>query len=327
MQDRPTTDRMDFAFILDPLPSLKAYKDSSVAMMRALARRGHRVLALAPTDLRWEEGTTRAAMRPLDVRDDDDDWYGEGEARIMRLAEVDAVMMRKDPPFDLEYLYATHLLELAQNEGARVFNRPRALRDYNEKLAIASFAQFTTPTLVARDVDALQAFLDVHGDVIVKPLDGMGGASIFRVRRDDPNRNVIFETVSRLGARTVMVQRYIPEIADGDKRIILIAGEPVPYALARIPKPGETRGNLAAGGRGVAQPLSERDMEIARSIGPGLWSEGLLVVGLDVIGPFLTEVNVTSPTCFVEIAQQTGFDAAGVLADRLVAIVGEKRPV
>jgi glutathione synthase len=318
---------MDFAFILDPLPSLKAYKDSSVAMMRALAKRGHRVLALEPSELRWEEGTTRAAMRPLELRDDDHDWYREGDTRIARLADVDAVMMRKDPPFDLEYLYATHLLELAQNEGARVFNRPRALRDYNEKLAIATFAQYTAPSLVTRDVEALQAFLDVHGDVIVKPLDGMGGVSIFRVGRDDPNRNVIFETVSRYGARTVMVQRYIPEIVDGDKRVILIAGEPVPYALARIPKPGETRGNLAAGGRGVAQPLSARDLEIARGVGPRLWSEGLLVVGLDVIGAYLTEVNVTSPTCFVEIAQQTGFDAAGLLADRLVALAAGKRPV
>jgi len=318
---------MDFAFILDPLPSLKAYKDSSVAMMRALARRGHHILALEPADLRWQEGATRAAMRPLELRDDDDDWYAEGARRDVRLADVDAVMMRKDPPFDLEYLYATHLLELAQGEGARVFNRPRALRDYNEKLAIATFAQYTAPSLVTRAVDALHGFLDAHGDVIVKPLDGMGGTSIFRVRRDDPNRNVIFETVSRDGGRTVMIQRFIPEIADGDKRVILIAGEPVPYALARIPKPGETRGNLAAGGRGVARPLSERDLEIARGVGPRLWSEGLLVVGLDVIGAYLTEVNVTSPTCFVEIAQQTGFDAAGMLADRLVDLAGANRGV
>ena len=315
---------MDFAFILDPLAALKAYKDSSVAMMRALARRGHRVLALEPSDLRWEHGTTSAAMRPLELSDDDEAWYREGEPRIVRLADVAAVMMRKDPPFDLEYLYATHMLELAQGEGARVFNRPRALRDYNEKLAIATFAQYTAPTLVTRDIDAQQAFLDSHGDVIVKPLDGMGGTSIFRVRRDDPNRNVIFETVARYGARTVMVQRYIPEIVDGDKRVLLIAGEPVPYALARIPKPGETRGNLAAGGRGVAQPLSARDLEIARGVGARLWSDGLLVVGLDVIGAYLTEVNVTSPTCFVEIGQQTGFDVAGVFADRLIALSGER---
>jgi glutathione synthase len=316
---------MDFAFILDPLPSLKAYKDSSVAMMRALHGRGHRILALEPSDLRWEQGATRARVRALELFDDDHDWYRAEDGELVRLADVDAVMMRKDPPFDLEYLYATHLLDLAQNEGARVYNRPRALRDYNEKLAIATFAQYTAPTLVTRDLEALQAFLDAHGDVIVKPLDGMGGTSIFRVRRDDPNRNVIFETVARFGSRTVMVQRYIPEIADGDKRVILIAGEPVPYALARIPKPGETRGNLAAGGRGVAQPLSARDLEIANGVGPHLWADGLLVVGLDVIGPYLTEVNVTSPTCFVEIAQQTGFDAAGRLADRLIELVRAPR--
>lgn len=312
---------MDFAFVLDPLPTLKAYKDSSVAMMRALAQRGHRILAFEPWEMRWEQGATRATMRPLEIFDDDDAWYREGDPRLVRLADVDAVLMRKDPPFDLEYLYATHLLQLAQGEGARVFNRPRALRDYNEKLAIAAFAEYTAPTLVSRDLDALQGFLDVHGDVIVKPLDGMGGTSIFRTRRDDPNRNVIFETVAHYGRRTVMVQRYIPEIVDGDKRVILIAGEPMPYALARIPKPGETRGNLAAGGRGVAQPLSSRDLEIAKGVGPRLWAEGLLVVGLDVIGPYLTEVNVTSPTCFVEIAEQTGFDVAGVFADRLVELV------
>ncbi|HVF62652.1 MAG TPA: glutathione synthase [Casimicrobiaceae bacterium] len=312
---------MDFAFILDPLPTLKAYKDSSVAMMRALARRGHRIHALGPADLRWEKGNVRAPMRPLGVFDDDHDWYREGDASDLRLADVDAVLMRKDPPFDLEYLYATHLLELAEHEGARVFNKPRALRDYSEKLAIAKFASFTAPTLVARDVGALHAFVDAHGDAIVKPLDGMGGTSIFRVRSDDPNRNVIFETVAQFGARTVMIQRYIPEIADGDKRILIIGGAPVPFALARIPKPGETRGNLAAGGRGVARPLTDRDREIAESVAPTLVADGLLVVGLDVIGPYLTEVNVTSPTCFVEITAQTGFGVAELFADALLAAV------
>ncbi len=227
-------------------------------------------------------------------------------------------MMRKDPPFDMEYVYSTYLLEAAEREGARVFNRPRAIRDHNEKLAIAKFGEFIAPTRVTRDVDELQAFVDAEGDVIVKPLDGMGGASVFRVRRDDPNRNAILEAVGRDGARTVMIQRYLPEIAEGDKRVLLIAGEPVPYALARIPKAGETRGNLAAGGRGVARPLTTRDREIAQALGPALWAEGLLVVGLDVIGACLTEVNVTSPTCFVEIAEQTGFDVAGMLADALV---------
>jgi len=308
---------MDFAFILDPLPALKAYKDSSVAMMRALAKRGHAIATLGPADLRWEQGAVRAPVRPVELFDEDDNWYSEGDPKLARLADFAAVLMRKDPPFDLEYLYATQLLELAEREGARVFNRPQALRDYNEKLAIAKFAEYTAPTLVTRDIAALHAFIDAQQDVIVKPLDGMGGTSIFRVRRDDPNRNVILETVAHFGTRTVMIQRYLPEIAEGDKRVLVIAGEVVPYALARIPKPGETRGNLAVGGRGVARPLSPRDLEIARGVGPRLWADGLLVVGLDVIGPSLTEVNVTSPTCFVEIAQQTGFDVAGMFADAL----------
>jgi glutathione synthase len=313
---------MDFAFVVDPLPSLKAYKDSSVAMMRALAARGHRVFALGQSDIVWDRGTVRARARPLEVRDDDHDWYREGEPVSRRLADFAAVMMRKDPPFDMEYVYSTYLLEAAEREGARVYNRPRAIRDHNEKFAIAKFARFIAPTRVTRDEGELQAFVDAEGDAIVKPLDGMGGASVFRVRRDDPNRNAIIEAVGRNGARTVMIQRYLPEIADGDKRVLLIAGEPVPYALARIPKAGETRGNLAAGGRGVARPLTARDREIAESLGPLLWAEGLLVVGLDVIGACLTEVNVTSPTCFVEIAEQTGFDVAGMLADALVREAG-----
>ncbi len=316
---------MDFAFILDPLPALKAYKDSSVAMMRALARRGHRLFALEPCDLRWEEGATRARVRSLQVLDDDTDWYRAGTAELRALADFAAVMMRKDPPFDMEYVYSTYLLEAAEREGARVFNRPRAIRDYNEKFAISLFAEFAVPTLVTRDVEALQAFIDSHRDVVVKPLDGMGGASVFRVRDDDVNRNVILETVSQLGARTVMIQRYLPEIARGDKRILIVAGKPVPFSLARIPKEGETRGNLAAGGRGEARPLDERDLEIATSMGPKLWADGLLVVGLDVIGRSLTEVNVTSPTCFVEIGEQTGFDAAGMLADALIAEAGIRK--
>jgi glutathione synthase len=314
-----TGDAMDFAFILDPLPTLKAYKDSSVAMMRALASRGHAIYALGPADLCWDARGMTARAAPLRLHADDHDWYAAGEPVERALASFAAVLQRKDPPFDLEYLYATYLLEYAEREGTRVFNRPRAIRDYNEKFAIARFAQFIAPSRVTRDAALLHAFIDEHADVILKPLDGMGGMSVFRVRRDDPNRNVIVETVSREGERTVMAQRYIPAISEGDKRVILIAGEPVPYALARIPKPGETRGNLAAGGRGVAQPLTAREREIATALGPALAAEGLLVVGLDVIGGFLTEVNVTSPTCFVEIAQQTGFDVAAMFADALLA--------
>jgi glutathione synthase len=308
---------MDFAFVLDPLPSLKAYKDSSVAMMRALAARGHRVFALEPADIFWDTRGTRARVVPLTLEADNHQWYYAGAPEDRALNEFAATLMRKDPPFDMEYLYATYLLETAEREGARVFNRPRAIRDYNEKLAISRFAEFIAPTLITRDVGRIQDFIDSHHDMILKPLDGMGGTSIFRVRDNDPNRNVIVETVSQCGARTVMAQRFIPDIADGDKRVLLIAGEVVPFALARIPKAGETRGNLAAGGRGEARPLTARDREIATTLGPRLWADGLFVVGLDVIGDCLTEVNVTSPTCFVEITEQSRFDVAAMFAAAL----------
>jgi glutathione synthase len=309
---------MDFAFILDPLPALKAYKDTSIAMMRAVAARGHRVFALEQRDVYWRDGATRASARPLDLRADDHDWYTAGEPVDRALKDFAAVMMRKDPPFDIEYVYSTYLLEAAEREGARVFNRPRAIRDYNEKMAIAEFRDYIVATLVTRDARLIGEFIDEHRDVIVKPLDGMGGTSVFRVRESDPNRNVIVETVSQLGARTVMAQRFIPEITDGDKRILLIAGTVVPYSLARIPKPGETRGNLAVGGRGVARPLSARDREIGEALARPLWDAGLLVVGIDVIGPYLTEVNVTSPTCFVEITEQSGFDVGALFATALL---------
>jgi glutathione synthase len=308
---------MDIAFILDPLPELKSYKDSSIAMMRALGTRGHRIFALGQADISWDAGVTRGTACPLALSADDHDWYRAGEPQTRPLKDFAAVIMRKDPPFDMEYVYSTYLLECAEREGARIYNRPRAIRDNNEKMAITKFAGFIAPTLVTRDEALIGAFIDLHEDVIVKPLDGMGGSSIFRIGRADPNRNVIVETVSRHGRQTVMVQRFLPEIADGDKRILIIAGEVVPFTLARIPKPGETRGNLAAGGRGEARPITPREREIAAALGPKLWAEGLLIVGLDVIGPCLTEVNVTSPTCFVEIAQQSGFDTAGMFADAL----------
>jgi glutathione synthase len=286
-------------------------------MMRALQARGHALFALEQSDVFWDGGATHAHVRPLTVTGDDHDWCRAGDSLARRLASFDAVLMRKDPPFDMEYVYSTYLLEAAEHEGARVFNRPRAIRDHNEKMAIAKFTEFIAPTLVTRDAELIGKFIDEHADVILKPLDGMGGTSVFRVRRNDPNRNVIIETVGVHGAKTVMAQRYIPAITDGDKRIILIAGEAVPHALARIPKPGETRGNLAAGGKGVARPLTPRDREIAEGVGPRLAAEGLLVVGLDVIGDYLTEVNVTSPTCFVEITQQSGFDVAARFAEAL----------
>ena len=308
---------LSLLFILDPLGELKAYKDSSVAMMREAARRGHDVWACLQPALRWRDGRVTATAHRLELGADDHDWYRVAETGGHELSSFDAVLMRKDPPFDSEYLYSTHLLEAAERGGARVFNAARALRDHNEKLAITEFAQFAVPTLVAREPEALRAFQAEFGDVILKPLDGMGGAGIFRVRTGDPNLNVILETITQLGTRTVMAQRYIPEIRDGDKRVLLIGGRPVPHALARIPQPGESRGNLAAGGTGRAQPLSESDLRIAEALGPVLAARGLLLVGLDVIGSHLTEINVTSPTCFVEITQQTGFNVAAMFVDAI----------
>jgi glutathione synthase len=247
----------------------------------------------------------------MHMRPDDHDWYREKGREWLPLKAFDAVIMRKDPPFDFEYLTATWLLERAEADGVRVFNRPRALRDHSEKLAIAEFPQFAPPSLVARDMHRLQHFIEEERDVILKPLDGMGGSQIFRVHRNDPNRNVIVETLTHEGQRTVMAQRYLPEISLGDKRILLIGGKVVPWCLARIPKAGETRGNLATGGTGIAQELSARDHEIADTLAPLLFKRGLMLVGIDVIGNSLTEINVTSPTCMVEIRQQTGFDVAG----------------
>ena len=311
------TDARSFAFILDPLATLKPYKDSSVAMMREAARRGHAVHAIGRDSLAWRNGVVHASALPLTLLPGDAPWYAAGPPASLPLTTFDAVVMRQDPPFDFEYLTATWLLERAQAAGARVFNHPRAIRDHSEKLAIAEFLQFIAPTLVARDAGEVQAFIDTYRDVVLKPLDGMGGSQIFRVRADDPNRNVIIETLAHEGTRTIMAQRYLPEIVDGDKRVLIIGGEVVPYALARIPKAGETRGNLAAGGRGVAMPLTAREREIADTLAPILWARGLMVVGLDVIGEHLTEINVTSPTCFVEICAQTGFSVAGLFVDQL----------
>ncbi len=308
---------MKLAFILDPLATLKAYKDSSVAMMREAHRCGHEVHALMREALTWRDGAVGGAATRLDLFSDHAQWVAELTREHQSLKSFDAVLMRQDPPFDFEYVTATWLLERAEAQGAKVFNRPRAIRDHNEKIAITEFPQFIATTLVARDAEDLDAFIDEIGDVILKPLDGMGGSSIFRVRRSDPNRNVIVETLTDHGRRTIMAQRYIPEISKGDKRILLIAGEPVPFCLARIPKPGESRGNLAAGGTGVAQPLSKRDREIATTLGPILAARGLLLVGLDVIGDCLTEINVTSPTCFVEIKEQSGCDVAALFLDAL----------
>ena len=310
---------MKLAFVVDPLERLKAYKDSSIAMMREAARRGHEIHALEARAMFLHEGRVMARVARLEVSDDDHAWYRAAEPEEVGLARFDLVMMRKDPPFDQEYLYATLLLDRVQAEGTRVANDPRALRDWNEKLAILDFPALTPPTLVASDMKRVHDFIDAQRDVIVKKLDGMGGTMIFRVKADDVNRNVIVETITDFGLRTIMAQRFIPEIAQGDKRVLVIDGKPFSHCLARIPRAGETRGNLAAGGTGVARPISRRDREIAEAVGARARAAGIVFAGLDVIGDWLTEVNVTSPTCIVEIAQQTGLNAAKDLMDALGA--------
>lgn len=317
---------MHVLFIIDPLVSLKAYKDSSVAMMGALAKRGHRLSVAHQHDLYIDQGVVRVQATEIDLVAGADmhghAWWRDKSASDDVLSAFSAVVMRKDPPFDMEYVYSTHLLDYAQAQGARVFNSGAAIRNHPEKLAITEFASFTAPTLVTSSMPRLREFHARHQDVIVKPLDGMGGTGIFRLRENEHNTGAVLETLTDNGRQTIMAQRYIPEIVNGDKRILLIAGQAVPYALARIPLAGETRGNLAAGGRGVAQPLTARDQRIAATIGPVLAQRGLLLVGLDVIGDYVTEINVTSPTCFVEITEQTGFDVADHFAQALEKAAG-----
>ncbi|MFY9509978.1 MAG: glutathione synthase [Rubrivivax sp.] len=311
---------MDLLFVADPLETFKTTKDSTFAMMREAAGRGHKLLATEPQQLRWQRGgRVLATVREITLTGDADDWFKTVATHELAVADTGAVLMRKDPPFDSEFFYATHLLGQAEREGARVFNKPAALRDHPEKLAILEFPQFIGPTLVTREAEDVKRFHAEHQDIILKPLDGMGGMGIFRVGADGMNLGSIIETLNHGGATTIMVQRYLPQIVKGDKRVLVIGGEPVPFCLARIPQGSEIRGNLAAGGKGVAQPLSERDHEIASSLGPILAARGLLLVGLDIIGDSLTEINVTSPTCFAEITQQTGFDVAKRFIDALEA--------
>ena len=322
---------MKLLFVADPLESFKVYKDSTFAIMREAAARGHTLMACEPKDLRWQRGeAVTAFVRDITLTGDAHDWFRAEQAapheRAQPLHAVDAVLMRKDPPFDSEYFYATHLLGQAEREGAHVFNQPAALRNHPEKLAILEFPQFIGPTLVTRDEADVKRFHAEHRDIILKPLDGMGGMGIFRVGPDGLNLGSIVETLNQGGAQTLMVQKYLPEITQGDKRVLVIGGEAVPFALARIPQGSEIRGNLAVGGKGVAQPLTAREREIASAIGPVLAARGLLLVGLDVIGDCLTEINVTSPTCFVEITQQTGFDVASRFIDALEAALRASRP-
>ena len=312
---KPSKMSVNLGVVMDPIPSINPKKDTTLAMLLAAQSRGWRMEYMLPADLHLGPGVCRAITSELTVRDDLGDWFSLGETREIDLAEFDVILMRKDPPFDMDYVNATYLLEQAQAAGVLVVNEARGLRDYNEKMAATLFPQCCAPFLVSARGELLREFHREHRDVVYKPLDGMGGADIFRVRPDDPNLSVIVESLTRNGRRQIMAQRFIPEIAEGDKRILLIDGKPVPWSLARIPAAGETRGNLAAGGTGVCRELSDRDRWICGQIGPSLAAAGMLFIGIDVIGDYLTEINVTSPTCMREIQQETGLDIAGDLMD------------
>ena len=308
---------MKIAFAADPLSGFKIAKDSTYAMMQEAAARGHELYAFGHRDMIFDGKHVMATVSRIVLTGQTGLWYQVEDTALRSLNDFDAVIERTDPPFDMEYIYATYLLERAEADGARVFNRPGAIRSHNEKLAITGFTQFIAPTLVTSDAAHVRAFHAEHRDIILKPLDGMGGAGIFRVTDDGMNLGAIVETLTDDGHRTIMVQRYIPEIVHGDRRVLLIGGDVVPYCLARIPQGGDVRGNLAAGGKGVAMPISDREREIGEALAPELLKRGLLLVGLDVIGNYLTEINVTSPTCFQEIRQQTGFNVAGMFIDAL----------
>ena len=308
--------------VMDPIEQINYKKDSSLAMLWAAAARGWDLWYLTPSDLFVTEGRAYGRMRPLQVFKNPDNFFDYGAPETLELATLDVILMRRDPPFDNEYVYTTHMLEMAEKLGTLVVNRCQSLRYCNEKMFATQFPSCCPPLLVSSDPSALKSFHQEHSDVIFKPLDGMGGSAIFRVKYDDPNVNVILETLTKFGTETIMAQRYLPEIKEGDKRILMINGEPVPYCLARVPSSGETRGNLAAGGTGRAQPLSDRDRWIAEQVGPTLKEKGLLFVGLDVIGDFLTEINVTSPTCIREIDAAYELDIAGQLMDTIAALKG-----
>ena len=305
--------------VMDPIDSINVKKDTTLAMMLAAQRRGWKLRYMELGDLFVRDGDAHARMRPIDVRDDPHDWYTLGEPHTGALASLDVILMRKDPPFDMEFVYATYILERAEAVGVLVVNKPRSLRDANEKMFTAWFPRCCPPSLVTREHARMASFLDEHGDIIVKPLDGMGGVSVFRVRAGDPNMNVVFETLTRQQTRYAMCQRYIPEIRDGDKRVLLIEGEPVGYALARVPAGGDARGNLAAGARGVGMEITARMRAIAGEVGPVLREKGLIFAGLDVIGDYLTEINVTSPTCVRELDAEFGIDIAGKLMGAIEA--------
>ena len=301
--------------VMDPIADIAYKKDTTMAMLWAAQDRGWELYYMEQQHLYLDQGVAKAHMAPVEVFRDPQRWFRMGEAHDRELSELDVVLMRKDPPFDNEYIYSTYILEAAERLGTLIVNRCQSLRDCNEKVFATQFPQCCPPVLVSADMERLKAFHLEHGDSIFKPLDGMGGSAIFRVKPGDTNINVILETLTNYGCATIMAQKFIPQIEAGDKRILLINGEPVPYCLARVPLAGETRGNLAAGGTGVAQPLSERDLEIATTVGPSLRDKSLLFVGLDVIGDFLTEINVTSPTCIREIDAAYDLDIGSQLMD------------
>ncbi len=303
--------------VMDPITSINIKKDSSFAMLLEAQRRGYEIHYMEMNDLYLRGGEGRARTRLLSVEQNADKWFEFGSEQDIALADLNVVLMRKDPPFDTEFIYATYILERAEEKGTLIVNKPQSLRDCNEKLFTAWFAELTPDTLVTRSADMIREFWQQHGDIILKPLDGMGGASIFRIKKEDPNLSVIIETLTEHGNFYCMAQNYLPAIKDGDKRILVVDGEPVPYCLARIPKSGETRGNLAAGGRGEARPLTESDWEIARRVGPILKQKGLIFVGLDIIGDKLTEINVTSPTCIREIESAFPISITGMLMDAI----------
>ena len=307
---------LDVVVVMDPIGSIKIAKDTTFAMLLEAQRRGHRLQYVIPGRLSLRDGVAQAQVAALTVKDDKAGWFTLGDTRTLTFGPGQVVLMRKDPPVDDQYLYDTHVLGIAQQAGALIVNDPQGLRDYNEKLAALLFPQCCPPTLVSRDPAALKAFVAEHGEAVLKPLDGMGGRSIFRVKAGDPNTNVILETLVGDG-RLTLAQRFIPGIKDGDKRVLLVDGEPVDYALTRIPQGDEFRGNLAAGGRGEVRPLSERDRWIATQVGPEMKRRGMLFVGLDVIGDYLTEVNVTSPTCVRELDAQFGLNIAALLFDAI----------
>lgn len=314
--------QMDIAILIDPLETIKPAKDSTFALIKEAQARGYTAYIFCQQDLILEDWKVAASTCPIRLTGREEDWFELGEKTVSPLSRFQFVLVRKDPPFDAEYLYSTYLLELAEEQGAVVLNTPRSLRDFNEKLSIAKFSHFAPPTLVSRDETAIRKFLSLHQDIILKPLDGMGGKGIFRLATNDPNIGSVVEMLSDFGKSTVMAQKYLPEIRQGDKRVFIIAGKPVPYALARIPKAGETRANLATGGTGIAKPLSERDREIADALGPVLNNHGIFLAGIDIIGDYLTEINVTSPTCMQEITKQTDFNVAGMMIDALECRAG-----